>query len=92
LLVGSFGVCLLGIVLWGYIIGQTTVAGFTSVASMVALFSSAQMLSIGILGEYLGRIHSGGMGRPTYVVRTEINTTHSSTNSARLPGVPSQQS
>lgn len=92
LLVGGFGFCLLGIVLWGYFTGKTTVAGFTSVASMVALFSSAQMLSIGILGEYLGRMHSGHMGRPTYVVRTEINTAHSTANSAHHPDILSQQS
>jgi undecaprenyl-phosphate 4-deoxy-4-formamido-L-arabinose transferase len=91
-MIGAFGILLLGIVLWSYFSHATTVAGFTSVASMVALFSSAQMLGIGILGEYLGRIHSGGMGRPTYVIRTEISTTYASTNSTHLPDVLPQQS
>jgi undecaprenyl-phosphate 4-deoxy-4-formamido-L-arabinose transferase len=45
------------------------VAGFTTLASMVALFSGAQMLAIGVLGEYVGRMHSDSMGRPTYVIR-----------------------
>jgi undecaprenyl-phosphate 4-deoxy-4-formamido-L-arabinose transferase len=36
---------------------------------MVALFSGAQMLAIGVLGEYVGRMHSDSMGRPTYVIR-----------------------
>jgi glycosyltransferase involved in cell wall biosynthesis len=70
--VGAFGLLLCCMVLWSYFTGATTVAGFTSVASMIALFSSAQMLGIGVLGEYLGRVHAGGMGRPTYVVRTEL--------------------
>jgi undecaprenyl-phosphate 4-deoxy-4-formamido-L-arabinose transferase len=35
----------------------------------VTIFSSAQMIGIGVLGEYLGRVHAHGMGRPTYVVR-----------------------
>lgn len=91
LLVGGFGVCLLAVLLWNYFAGRTTVAGFTSVASMVALFSSAQMLAIGILGEYLGRLHSGGMGRPTYVVRTEANRPDSVGEPARPPGVLSQR-
>jgi glycosyltransferase involved in cell wall biosynthesis len=92
LLVGGFGACLLGLVLWSYFAGRTSVAGFTSVASMIALFSSAQMLGIGILGEYLGRLHSGGMGRPTYVVRTEVAATDVGTGRTRVPEVVSPRS
>ena len=45
-------------VIVAWVTGRTTVAGFTTVASMVALFSGAQMLAIGVLGEYLGRCTS----------------------------------
>ncbi|MGE5827907.1 MAG: glycosyltransferase family 2 protein [Micromonosporaceae bacterium] len=68
-LVGVCGLALTARVLWLYLVGGTTVAGFTTIASMVAIFSSAQMIAIGVLGEYVGRIHAHGMGRPTYVVR-----------------------
>ncbi|GIH75754.1 glycosyl transferase [Planobispora longispora] len=72
---GAIGLVLGGVVLWRFATGDTTVAGFTTVASMVAIFSSAQLISIGVLGEYIGRIHGGGLGRPTYVVRerTELS-------------------
>ncbi len=63
------GLVLLGVILVRYLTGNTTVAGFTSITSMVALFSGAQMLCIGVLGEYVGRLHFSGMGRPTYVIR-----------------------
>ncbi|GAA3151632.1 glycosyltransferase family 2 protein [Planomonospora alba] len=66
---GLIGLVLGVVVLWNFAVGDTTVAGFTTVASMVAIFSSAQLISIGVLGEYIGRIHGGGLGRPTYVVR-----------------------
>jgi undecaprenyl-phosphate 4-deoxy-4-formamido-L-arabinose transferase len=66
---GLIGLVLGAMVLWNFAVGDTTVAGFTTVASMVAIFSSAQLISIGVLGEYIGRIHGGGLGRPTYVVR-----------------------
>jgi len=66
------GLVLLCVVVIDFVTGRTTVAGFTTVASMIALFSGAQMLSIGILGEYLGRLHFRSMGRPTYVVAREI--------------------
>jgi glycosyltransferase involved in cell wall biosynthesis len=64
-----FGLLLFGLIIYKYAVGATTVAGFTTIASMVALFSGAQMLAIGVLGEYVGRMHSDSMGRPTYVIR-----------------------
>jgi glycosyltransferase involved in cell wall biosynthesis len=67
--VGATGLALFARLIWLYVSGSTTVAGFTTISAMVAVFSSAQMIAIGMLGEYVGRIHSGGMGRPTYVIR-----------------------
>jgi glycosyltransferase involved in cell wall biosynthesis len=64
-----FGLLLFGVIIYKFATGATTVPGFTSIASMIALFSGAQMLAIGVLGEYVGRLHSGSMGRPTYVIR-----------------------
>ncbi|MCC5577028.1 glycosyltransferase family 2 protein [Microtetraspora sp. AC03309] len=73
-LAGIIGLLLGAVVLWRFVTGDTTVAGFTTIASMVALFSAAQLISIGVLGEYVGRIHGGGMGRPTYLVRERAET------------------
>lgn len=72
LMVGACGLLLAIRLLWQYYHGDTKVAGFTTIASMVAIFSAAQMIGIGVLGEYLGRVHSRGMGRPTYVVRERV--------------------
>jgi glycosyltransferase involved in cell wall biosynthesis len=72
---GTLGAVLLGTILWKYYAGETTVAGFTTLASMIALFSGAQMLAIGVVGEYVGRLHSAGSGRPTYVLREEATGT-----------------
>ena len=66
---GALGVVLLAVILVNYFNNSTTVAGFTTVTSMVAIFSGAQMLALGVLGEYIGRIHGANVGRPTYVVR-----------------------
>lgn len=71
------GVCALigavlgAIVLWKFAAGDTTVAGFTTIAAMVAVFSGAQMLSLGIIGEYLGRMHTRSTGKPTFLVKTD---------------------
>lgn len=83
-----FGLLLGGAVLWRFAAGDTTTAGFTTIASMVALFSAAQLMSLGILGEYIGRVHGSGMGRPVYVVRERVG---SSVLLGALPGTQSDK-
>jgi undecaprenyl-phosphate 4-deoxy-4-formamido-L-arabinose transferase len=70
--VGLVGLGLFGRLAYLYFSGRTTVAGFTTIASMIAVFASVQLIALGVLGEYVGRIHTGGMGRPTYVVRERV--------------------
>lgn len=72
----GFGCSLLGVgllvyVLVRFIAGDIEVAGFTTLASMLAILSGAMMLSIGILGEYIGRLHFRSMQRPTFLVRVD---------------------
>lgn len=43
--------------------------GFTFLASMIAIFSGAQLFSLGIIGEYLARMHFRLMDKPAYIVR-----------------------
>ena len=76
--VGAVGLLLFARVIWLYVVGATTVAGFTTISAMVAMFSAAQMIAIGVLGEYLGRVHSSGMGRPTYVIREQAQSSYTS--------------
>ena len=52
--------------------GKIEVAGFPTIAILVSMFAGVQILSIGIIGEYLGRLHMRSMGRPRYVIRDEI--------------------
>lgn len=66
---GLLGVALLVWVLVQFALGVTTVPGFTTLAALISLFSGAQMITIGVIGEYLGRQHFRSMRRPMYVVR-----------------------
>jgi undecaprenyl-phosphate 4-deoxy-4-formamido-L-arabinose transferase len=52
-----------------YLIEGGSVPGFSFLASMVAIFSGAQLFSLGIIGEYLARMHARTMQHPTYAVR-----------------------
>ncbi len=64
-----FGGVLLIYVLGRYLLHGTTVAGFPFLASVIAIFSGVQLFSLGIIGEYIARIHFRTMDRPTYAVR-----------------------
>ncbi|WP_061962866.1 glycosyltransferase [Demequina aurantiaca] len=69
--VSLVGFIMLFTIMIRYFFGAIEVAGFTTLASMIALFSGAMMLSLGILGEYLGRLHFRSMQRPTFLVRAD---------------------
>lgn len=43
--------------------------GFPFLASIIALFSGAQLFALGIFGEYLARMFDRSMDRPTYVIQ-----------------------
>jgi dolichol-phosphate mannosyltransferase len=47
---------------------QHTVAGWTSIMAAIAVLGAAQLLVLGIFGEYLGRILSETRRRPTYII------------------------
>jgi glycosyltransferase involved in cell wall biosynthesis len=75
----GFGVTVFGILVFAYVIGvfvarHGAVPGFTFLASIIAIFSGAQLFALGIIGEYLARMHARSMERPIYVVRN--TTTH----------------
>lgn len=64
-----FGIFVLVFVLGRYVITGSSVAGFPFLASIIAIFSGAQLFALGIIGEYLGRMHMRTMERPAYIVR-----------------------
>ena len=64
-----FGVFVLAYVLLRYIFVGAGVPGFAFLASIVALFSGAQLLALGIIGEYLARMYQRSMDRPAYLLR-----------------------
>jgi glycosyltransferase involved in cell wall biosynthesis len=47
---------------------QHTVAGWTSIMAAIAILGAAQLLVLGIVGEYVGRILRETRRRPSYVV------------------------
>lgn len=66
-----FGLFVLLYVLIRYVLQGGSIPGFPFLASIIVIFSGAQLLAIGIIGEYLARMHMRLMERPTYTVRGE---------------------
>jgi undecaprenyl-phosphate 4-deoxy-4-formamido-L-arabinose transferase len=65
-----FGLFILVYVLGRYFLLGYSVPGFPFLASIIAIFSGAQLLALGIIGEYLARMHFRMMERPTYTIKT----------------------
>jgi glycosyltransferase involved in cell wall biosynthesis len=64
----AFGMAVLAYVLLRYMTTNSPVQGFAFLASVIAIFSGAQLFALGIMGEYLARIHQRTLERPAYTV------------------------
>jgi undecaprenyl-phosphate 4-deoxy-4-formamido-L-arabinose transferase len=73
----GFTVILFGIGVFLYVIIrfmiQGSLPGFPFLASIITIFSGAQLFTLGIIGEYMASIFNRSTDRPPYVVDREIN-------------------
>jgi undecaprenyl-phosphate 4-deoxy-4-formamido-L-arabinose transferase len=67
-----FGFVVLVYVIARYLVEGGSVPGFPFLASIIALFSGAQLFALGVVGEYLARMHFRMMDKPGFVVRKRI--------------------
>ncbi len=76
----GFAVTLLGLVLFvlvlgEYLITKSNVSIYRFLTAVVAIFSGAQLFTLGIIGEYLARMHLRLMARPPYTIRERTEQT-----------------
>lgn len=67
----AFGLFVLAYVVVAYFTSGS-LHGFPFLASIIAIFSGAQLFTLGIFGEYLARMFNRSLDRPTYVVRQSV--------------------
>jgi glycosyltransferase involved in cell wall biosynthesis len=70
-----------GVIVFLYVIGRVileggSVPGFPFLASIIAIFSGVQLFALGIIGEYLARMHVRLLDRPSYAVRNTTESIH----------------
>jgi glycosyltransferase involved in cell wall biosynthesis len=85
----GFAFTLVGLLVLVFVIGRYLVfgggvPGFPFLASIIAVFSGAQLFALGIIGEYLARVHFRMMDKPSYTVR-EDTINKRTTNDQSLP-------
>jgi glycosyltransferase involved in cell wall biosynthesis len=73
------GVVILAYVLGNYLVHGGSIPGFTFLASLIAIFSGAQLFTLGMIGEYLARMYKRTMDRPVYVVKSTVTARGMST-------------
>jgi glycosyltransferase involved in cell wall biosynthesis len=72
LLISLFAFCYAMIFLIKTLIYGTDVPGFPTLVISVMFFAGVQLLSLGIIGEYLGRVYEEVKGRPLFLVAEEL--------------------
>ncbi len=72
-LAGLTAVCTGLWALYGNVVLHRVVPGWTAIMILVSFSSSIQLLMIGVLGEYVGRIYEEVKRRPLYIEATHLN-------------------
>jgi glycosyltransferase involved in cell wall biosynthesis len=72
LIISLFAFCYAMVILLKTLIYGTDVPGFPTLVISVMFFAGVQLISLGVLGEYLGRMYEEVKGRPLFLVAEEL--------------------
>lgn len=81
-LVGIFSIF---VAIWAVVakfVFHDTVQGWTGMVVLVSILTSVQLFTVGVLGEYVGRIYEQVKGRPLYLIEGETRKAVSSNEDA----------
>lgn len=73
LIVTAFGLVEAGRAILAHIFGWYTVTGWTSLLVTVCVIGGTLLISIGVLGEYVGKLYEQSKDRPLYLVARTMN-------------------
>ena len=73
LLGAGIGFAIMMFLLYQRLVAGILIEGFVVLSAVFSFFAGVQLLSIGFLGEYLGRVHLKIQNRPEYIVHKVID-------------------
>jgi glycosyltransferase involved in cell wall biosynthesis len=85
LIISALAFCYAMVILLKTLIWGVDVPGFPSLIISVMFFAGVQLISLGVLGEYLGRMYEEVKGRPLFLVAEEVGLARASTARAGVP-------
>lgn len=88
LLVGLMAFLYAGYIVFRTIVFGIDVPGYASTMVAVLFLGGLNLLSLGIMGEYLGRMAQEVRNRPLYVVRETVGIGQEDPDAPTIPGVP----
>ena len=71
-------------VVYGYFSGHITNPGYTSLMSVILFACGIQLLILGVLGEYLGRLMGATYRKPVYLVEAKLTLNSQDTSDGTL--------
>jgi glycosyltransferase involved in cell wall biosynthesis len=69
MVISIFALCYAGFLIWLKLTRGIDVPGYPSLMVVVLFFAGVQLVTLGIMGEYVGRIYNEVKRRPLYLVR-----------------------
>jgi polyisoprenyl-phosphate glycosyltransferase len=72
LVVAVFSFLYLGFALLAWLTSAAVVPGWASVMGLLSLLGGIQLVTIGVLGEYVGRVFVAQLNRPHFVIRDRV--------------------
>lgn len=73
LFISLIGFLLILQIFYSYFLHGSQVRGFYFTATIIIVFSGVQLLTLGIIGQYISLIYSKSLSRPTFVITKLIN-------------------
>jgi dolichol-phosphate mannosyltransferase len=71
----AFGLFSLGYTAYSYLSG-IAIQGWTTLMTVVLILGSGQLLVLGLLGEYLGRLYMQSKNRPLFIIQEVLHNGH----------------